>query len=222
MDSINLPALAEAKLPATYEAARSAIAECARIDECKSWSDKAAALASYARQAKDDSLRAMATRIQERAMRKAGELLKQIPPAHGSNQNIKAGDGLKVTRSTAAADAGLSVRQQKTALRLASIPPEVFDAQVERASPPTVTELAEQGKSARDPDPVRLSPWIEIECEDTREVCETVERFAAFCARHAQSRLGAINATEARALQRCTSTAGQWLERLAASLEGEI
>jgi hypothetical protein len=131
MDSINpsrLPALAEAKLPATYEAARSAITECARIDECKTWSDKAAALASYARQAKDDSLRAMAIRIQERAMRKAGELLKQIPPANGANQNIKAGAGLKVTRTAAAADAGLSARQQKTALRLASIPSEAFDA----------------------------------------------------------------------------------------------
>jgi hypothetical protein len=41
-------------------AARKAIAKRSRIDECKSWSDKVAALASYARQAKDRSLRAMA------------------------------------------------------------------------------------------------------------------------------------------------------------------
>src|SRR4029077_1414514 len=59
-----------ARLPATYEEARAAIAECERIDECKGWSDRAAALASYARQAKDDSLRVMAVRIQARAERR--------------------------------------------------------------------------------------------------------------------------------------------------------
>ena len=32
------------------------------IDECKAWSDKAAALASYARKAKDDELEANRTR----------------------------------------------------------------------------------------------------------------------------------------------------------------
>ena len=66
-----LPANSDAQLPQRYEAARSAIAECERIDECKDWSDKAAAMASYARQAKDDSLRVMAVRIQARAERRS-------------------------------------------------------------------------------------------------------------------------------------------------------
>ncbi len=77
-----LPALSDiaaARLPATYEAAHKAIAKSSRIDECKSWSDKAAALASYARQAKDQSLCVMAERIRARATRRCGELLKKVP-----------------------------------------------------------------------------------------------------------------------------------------------
>jgi hypothetical protein len=51
-------------------AAKVAISECAHIDECKDWADKSEALASYAKQAKDDELRNMAERIQARAIRR--------------------------------------------------------------------------------------------------------------------------------------------------------
>lgn len=60
---MNLPAQItghSASLPATYEAARTALSECARIDECQGWADKAAALASYAKQADDKQLENMA------------------------------------------------------------------------------------------------------------------------------------------------------------------
>jgi hypothetical protein len=126
-----------------------ALAECSRIDECQQWADKAEALASYAKQSKDENLRKMADRIQARAIRRCGELLKQIPPANGANQNIEGGDSPKVlTRKQAAIDAGLSDDQRKTALRVASVPENEFDSQVESDSPPTVTQLAEQGKKS--------------------------------------------------------------------------
>ena len=75
---VEFPAISEARLPAVYETAKLALAQCTRIDECQSWADKAEAMASYARQAKDDSLRKMADRIQARAIRRCGELLRQI------------------------------------------------------------------------------------------------------------------------------------------------
>ena len=40
-------------VPAAYEAARAALAKCVKLDECKEWADKAAAMEIYARQAKD-------------------------------------------------------------------------------------------------------------------------------------------------------------------------
>lgn len=143
MDHAMLPAINEATLPETYERAKTALSECSSLDECKDWSDKAAALASYARQSKDDSLTKMSQRIQARAIRRAGELLKQIMSATGSHLKSDGADTL--SRKQAAEDAGLSERQRNNALRVASIPESEFSDMVESDTPPTVTKLAEIG-----------------------------------------------------------------------------
>lgn len=138
-----------ARLPSTYSAAKRAISQCASIDECKDWSDKAAALASYAKQAQDDQLEKMAARIRARATRRAGELLKQIEPAKNQHDaTARAGDGPS-SRSEAARNAGLSARQQKQAQRLASIPADDFEEMVESGA--TVTELADAGTMKKAP-----------------------------------------------------------------------
>ncbi len=85
----NLPSVADATLPAKYKAAKTALAECKRIDECKDWVDKSAALASYARQSNDPELEKMALRIRARASRRAGELLKEIEKGSGKNHGEK-------------------------------------------------------------------------------------------------------------------------------------
>jgi hypothetical protein len=69
---------AGARLPTSYEQAKIALASCDKIDECQDWANKAVALASYAKMADDDSLRQMADKIQARAVRRMGELLKQF------------------------------------------------------------------------------------------------------------------------------------------------
>ena len=63
-----LPDIPDAKLPMNYEAARQAIQTCAQVDECQDWADRAAALASYARQADDDLLLRQCQRIRARAV----------------------------------------------------------------------------------------------------------------------------------------------------------
>lgn len=137
-----------AKLPSTYAAAKRAISQCASIDECKDWSDKAAALASYAKQANDDQLENMAKRIRARATRRAGELLKQVD-ARGGDQSEKDGT-VRFGRQDAAADAGLSDRQAKTAVRLANVPDDTFEEMVEAGA--TITAIAQIGTERREPD----------------------------------------------------------------------
>ena len=138
-----LPAIRGATLPETYLNAKTALAECSRIDECKDWADKAAALASYAKQAKDETMRKMADRIQARAIRRCGELLKQVD--RGKTGPRVEGRHRPVTRTDAAESAGLSERQRKTALRVASVPAEEFEQEVEGEDPPTITALASRG-----------------------------------------------------------------------------
>jgi hypothetical protein len=154
-----LPSIANAKLPAAYTVAKRALAECERIDECKDWADKAAALGSYAKQSKDESLFKMATRIQARAIRRCGELLKEIETMQVKRTDLEPGDGdgpKSMTRKSAAEKAGLSERQQKTAVRVANVPKEEFEAQIESDSPPTVTALAERGTQKKVFDPFDL------------------------------------------------------------------
>jgi hypothetical protein len=139
---------APARMPELYRIAVVAVEQCAKIDECKTWADRMEALSSYARQAHDERMHDYAKRIQARAMLRAGEILKEIEPSKGGpppNEETRVGADTSLTRTQAATEIGLSHRQRNTALRIASIPPEEFEAAVESDKPPTVTELAERG-----------------------------------------------------------------------------
>jgi hypothetical protein len=132
------------------EIAKLALSECNRIDECKEWSDKAQALASYARQADDHEMEKAAMRIRARAVRRCGELLKEIEKAQPGPKEFKGGGPPQLSpRKEAAKEAGLSPDQAKTAIRVANVPNEIFVEQVDSAEPPTITKLAELSGSSR-------------------------------------------------------------------------
>lgn len=146
----NLPRIATAKLPAAYTAARTSLECCSKIDECADWANKADALASYAKQAEDEALYKMAVRIRARAIRRCGELLAKFNKGDGRPSKNGVAGGT-VSQRQAARDAGLSRRQEHTAVRLAQIPAADFEAQVESDSPPSVKALAQQG--------MKKAPW---------------------------------------------------------------
>jgi hypothetical protein len=151
----------KAPLPANYVQAKNAVAECARIDECKDWTDKAVALAAYARQMKDTKLLDDARRIQDRAIRRGGELLQQVKAAK-PGPKVK-GTTVPTTRSAAANGAGLSPAQAKQMVRVANVPKGQFEALVEGPRPPTPKQLAEIGTKKQErakPEPYR-NEWID-------------------------------------------------------------
>lgn len=141
-----LPNISRAKLPAVYEQARTALETYTQIDECAKWANKAEAIASYAKQADDDSMRRMADRIQARAIRRCGELLREIAPSKGGRPTEKlVGAPTPVSRTQAAKHAGLSRNQKVQALRVANVPQADFESAVESERPPTIGALAERG-----------------------------------------------------------------------------
>jgi hypothetical protein len=133
-----------AVLPLIYGRARQALSECARLDECKDWADKAAALAVYAAQANDEQLMNDAKRIKARAVDRMGELAEAIPTKPGKRTDLEPGGGMS-PRLEAATKAGLSPDQLKDAIRVHNVPRDVFERLVEGNNPPTISFLARQG-----------------------------------------------------------------------------
>jgi hypothetical protein len=127
-------------------------------------------------------LQKMAIRIQARATRRCGELLAQVPPGNGTNQNIKGDAPPKVTRESAAREAGLSDDQRKTALRVAAVPAENFEEQVESTTPPTVAKLAQQGKKTRPL--VDLGGIDLVDFAAATQAQVALNRFADYCRAH--------------------------------------
>lgn len=208
-----LPSVDRARLPVAYEAARKALSTCSSIDECADWANKSEALASYAKQANDDELRKFAIRIQARAIRRCGELLKAIEPGNGKRTDL----GRETTRGSVARDAGLSDHQRKQALRVASVPTDDFEAQTASASPPTVTKLAEQGTKSRPI--VDLGGIAPAEFARATEAGGTLKRFADFCARNDPRVIArAFRPSEVKELRRCVGVVDAWLDAFITNL----
>lgn len=148
----DLPEIDSARLPVLYEAARTALANCANLDECQDWADRMAALASYARQSDDPTLMNHAMRIKARAVDRCGEILRSIPAAKTGPKLSGGAPTEHVGRFQAARDAGLSRDQAVTALRVNAVDRGLFERMIESDDPPTIEKLADIGTTKR-PDP---------------------------------------------------------------------
>lgn len=212
-----------ARFPAVYERAKQALAECARIDECKDWADKAEALASYFQQSKNEQMMKDCRRIQARAITRCGELLKQIEAQTGKNNQYaqaKQDGALPLhSRTEAAKDAGLSEYQRKTALRVVSIPEEKREALIESENPPTVTQLSDLGKQSR-PKPLHdldgIDPYLYARAT---ELQGALRRLAEFCAQHDPKAIaGAFKPHEIPRLKGYIAQAEAWIDRFIVNL----
>ena len=161
---MNLPAkinVAKAKLPATYIEAKKALAKCQRIDECKKWADKMAALASYGKQAGDMALFNSASEIKKRAIDRGGILLLQIEDKRGRPSKNRLPEQMNLGRMQAAKEAGWSRNQANTAIAVANIPRDEFEKHVGN-SKESLKDFAKRGvKKPKPPLPYRIeySEW---------------------------------------------------------------
>lgn len=209
--------VANARLPVAYEAAKTALANCASVDECQDWADRAAALASYARQANDDSLLQHAQRIQGRAVRRCGELLKQVDGRGRPSEN-KEGALPVLSQREAAAAAGISPHQQKTAVRVANIPEPAFEAAIEAPRAPTVTALADLGRQRREPAPV-ATPAPAGFAEATTAL-GVVSEFAEFCRTHDPLFVaGGVDPCEVSEARADVAVIDGWLDRFVTNMK---
>jgi hypothetical protein len=212
-DAFVAPSIETAALPVNYERAKEALATCTRIDECKDWADKMAALASYAKQADDTTLHDFAVRISSRAIKRCGDLLQEFDGRGGDRKSGGDPTSDRQTQRQAAKAAGMSKDQQVAAVRVANVPDEEFEAAVEREHPATVTELAEMGKTAR---PKRDVPPKFQEATYILGVLRPLEGFLA--ANPAREVAGAIRPHEVKQLRAWAEATRAWLHELLAHL----
>jgi hypothetical protein len=224
---------ARMNLPVAYETAKTAIAVCESTDECRTWADKHAALAAYA------------LRIQLRAERRWGELdrelytdrhtenLRQNRAANSDKPGIpaakenpeflqnyrKEADRLSGGGARPEPADGTSEYQRKTARRLAAIPEATFEQQVESQTPPTKTQLAEQGTAKRTVvrDPAAFAPAGQP--FDKPQQHQALKAFAQFCESTDPVSLASMVTDEDRETVRQFGTlAERWLEQFVDNL----
>ena len=114
-----------------YNQMRSLIAECHQIDEVKEIRDQAAALAEYARQAKDFDAERQLVAIRLRAERRAGELL--IEMSGNGTRQTKGGDRKSKSKGEtliepSLSDLGITKQQSSDWQKLARVPESKVDA----------------------------------------------------------------------------------------------
>lgn len=117
-----------------YNAACRALAEARNVDEVKDMRDKAMAIQTYAKQAKNRELEADAIEIRVRAERRLGEMLREAPKRTTAHST---GGGSKGSKREPLPDApptlaeiGVSKKLSARAQKAAAIPQETFEAKV--------------------------------------------------------------------------------------------
>jgi hypothetical protein len=146
-----------------YDAMVSAIVACHRTDEVKAIHDKALALESYARMAKDAASERRAREIRIRAERRAGELLAAIPRQRGDRAMRKSAPAGPIKQSVyeqELARVGISRSTATKYAKLATVPADEFERALAQpdASSRMVRAHAPKPEPKPEPKPVEPQP----------------------------------------------------------------
>lgn len=118
-------------MPMEYDRALQALAACTRIDEARTWDNKADALAAWARIYRNDRASELAKQLKLHAYRRMGQLAEELRPKAPNQSGPRA---LLLAE-------GLSMPQASAARCLARMPAQKFDESLlTPASPVTVAQ----------------------------------------------------------------------------------
>lgn len=118
-------------VPVEYETAVKALSECLTLDESKYWSDKADALAAWAKIYRDGDALRKAKALKLHAYRRMGELAGELKPM------VNGAGGRQPGAIRVLTDAGLTHNAAIAARRLATIPERRFNKLLTNPKSPT-------------------------------------------------------------------------------------
>ena len=200
-----------AKLPARYLKAKQALALASTIDEVKGWGDREAAVYTYARLARDETLMKHARRIQARYARRLGELLKRIPVTTARERRKSIREPAPRRRFQIAREAGLTPSQVSQAIHIADGLNEAeFARVVDSDHPPSLTQLDKLGIRRTY---TRNNPGDTL--IDRRRCMAALERFYAFAQNNPPEEMRAAFAEpehDGVSAERMAARLQQWLK----------
>jgi hypothetical protein len=131
-------------MPVVYEAACKALAEVSTVLDAKYFSDKADALATWAKIYKSDEAAVAAKRLKIHAYRKMGEIAEQLQPT--SRRSLGRGKGSSPGANSLLMENGLTVGQANIVLRVSRVPVTAVKEFLDMPRPPSIHTVAYAGR----------------------------------------------------------------------------
>ena len=146
---------------AKYDAMVRAIAVAYKVDEVKAIRDQAAALAVYAKLAKDVENERRCCEIRIRAERKGGQITKKMTKSKGGRPSKKTrGESPRVSKAKQLKDAGISTDEVKQWEKLANATDEQFEAALDQAEIPTTANIIKATETPKEKPVADEALWL--------------------------------------------------------------
>lgn len=154
-----------ARVAPNYEAMRTAIEVCERVDEIANLADHAVAAQAYFRQTQDVDNETQASRIRVRAERKLGSILKRMAETGARRKQNDNQHG--ASSAVRLADLGIPKDRASRAMQLAQVPQDQFDAALTDdrvAQPRRILREAKESSTAQSLVPIdkTLKLWSKV------------------------------------------------------------
>lgn len=137
-------------VPVEYEAALKSLQACIDLDEAKYWSDKADALAAWAKIYRSDEAELKARRLKLHAYRRMGQLAGELRPQR--LYNLKGGKtkGSSPGPISLLLEHEIPIQTARISRKLSRIAPDKFSALVNAARPPPLSVIMNPRQSGSD------------------------------------------------------------------------